>query len=85
MHIALVTHKLARGDGQGRVNLEIAAAALRRGWQVTLIASEVSPELLREPGVRWIAMRVDGWPTQFVRNQLFALHSGWWLLRRRDT
>lgn len=73
MHIALITHRFVRGDGQGRVNLEIAAAAVRRGWPVTLIASEVAPELLARANVRWIRIDPRRWPTEFVRNQVFAL------------
>ena len=83
MHIALVTHRFVRGDGQGRVNLEIAQAALRRGWTLSLLASEVAPELLTQPGVTWIPIRVDGWPTELVRNQVFALATWAWLARHR--
>ena len=32
MKIAIVTHTVARGDGQGRVNLEIVQAALAAGF-----------------------------------------------------
>lgn len=83
MHIALVTHKLIGGDGQGRVNLEVAEAALRRGWKLTMIASEVAPRLLTQPNVRWIRIPVSRWPTEFVRNQVFALASWRWLARHR--
>lgn len=83
MHIALVTHKLVRGDGQGRVNLEIARAALRRGWRLTLLSSEVTPELVRHRGVSWIPVVVAGWPTELLRNQIFALTSWGWLARHR--
>jgi hypothetical protein len=31
MRICIVTHKVINGDGQGRVNYEIAQAALRYG------------------------------------------------------
>ncbi len=83
MHIALVTHKFVRGDGQGRVNLEVARAALRRGWRLTLLASDVSPELLAQAGVTWIPIRAAGWPTELVRNQVFAFASWGWLARHR--
>lgn len=83
MHIALVTHKFARGDGQGRVNLEIARAALRRGWTLSLLASEVACELRTQPGVTWIPISVAGWPSELVRNQVFALASWIWLARHR--
>ena len=83
MHIALVTHKFARGDGQGRVNLEIAEAALRRGWKVTLVSSEVAPELLGHPAVAWIHIDTKLWPTELIRNQIFALKASAWLRRLR--
>lgn len=83
MHIALVTHRFVRGDGQGRVNLEVARAASRRGWRVSLLASEVTPELLTDGDVRWIPVKVAGWPTELVRNQVFALASWSWLARHR--
>jgi glycosyltransferase involved in cell wall biosynthesis len=84
MHIGLVTHKVIRGDGQGRVNLEVAAEAVRRGWQVTLVASEVCPDLLTHPGVTWKRVSVAGWPTELMRNQVFAWRSWRWLIRLRD-
>jgi glycosyltransferase involved in cell wall biosynthesis len=83
MRIGLVTHKLIHGDGQGRVNLEIAAEALRRGWEVTLLASDVCPRLLGSSRVTWKKIKVDSWPTELVRNQLFAWASWRWLARLR--
>jgi glycosyltransferase involved in cell wall biosynthesis len=83
MHIALVTHRFVRGDGQGRVNLEVAAAALRRGWKVTLVASDVAAELRDHMNVDWVRIDVRRWPTELVRNQLFAFASWRWLARNR--
>jgi glycosyltransferase involved in cell wall biosynthesis len=83
MRIALVTHKFTHGDGQGRVNYEIAQAALRAGHQVWLVASEVAPELAAEPNARCVLLSVDGWPTRLVQNQVFALKSALWLARNR--
>lgn len=56
MHLALVSHNLIRGDGQGRVNYEIAAHGLRRGHQVTLFADRVDPDLL-QLGAVWVPVR----------------------------
>ena len=84
MHIALVTHKFVRGDGQGRVNLEIAEAALRLGWRVTLLSSEVAPELLGHAAVAWIHIDTKAWPTELLRNQVFALKASAWLRRQRQ-
>jgi glycosyltransferase involved in cell wall biosynthesis len=84
MHIALVTHRVVKGDGQGRVNLEVAAAALRRGWRVTLVATEADAELLRR-GAELARIDVAAWRTALLRNQAFALASGVWLVRHRRT
>jgi glycosyltransferase involved in cell wall biosynthesis len=83
MRIALVTHKFVRGDGQGRVNLEIAQAALRRGWQVTLISSMAAPELLADANATWIPIDTARWPSELVRNQVFAFKATRWLRRLR--
>lgn len=52
MHVALVTHNVIKGDGQGRVNYEIARHLSRHGVQVTLVADKVSEDLLQQ-GISW--------------------------------
>ena len=42
MKICIVTHNVIKGDGQGRVNYEVAKEAIRRGHYVTLLASRVA-------------------------------------------
>jgi len=83
MNIAIVTHTLRRGDGQGRVNYEIALSALDRGHRVTLIATSVDPSLMAREGAAWVPISVDGWPTALIRNQVFAWRSARWLRRHR--
>ncbi|BAN28013.1 glycosyltransferase family 4 protein [Caballeronia insecticola] len=85
MRIAIVTHVVRHNDGQGRVNYEIARAALAEGHEVILVASHVAPELLDHPRLRWvrvIAGRV--WPTRLVKQQVFAIKSALWLRTHRD-
>lgn len=84
MHIGIVTHKVLRGDGQGRVNYEVARAAVRRGHRVVLLASEVAPELVTNHLITWIQIPVDGWFTNLLRNQAFAWKSSRWLRAHRD-
>ncbi|TDN70088.1 glycosyltransferase family 4 protein [Paraburkholderia sp. BL10I2N1] len=85
MRVAIVTHVVRHNDGQGRVNHEIARAALDAHIAVTLVASHVAPELLEEPGVRWIPVKIGRWwPSNLLRQQVFALKSAWWLRRHRD-
>lgn len=55
MKIAIVTHNVVRGDGQGRVNYELARFLLSKGIKVDLIADQVAPELL-EHGASWHAI-----------------------------
>lgn len=83
MHIALITHRFVRGDGQGRVNYEIAAAALGAGHSLSLIASEIAPELAAHERVRAVRIGAERWPSALLRNQVFALKTTRWLERHR--
>ena len=53
LRVALVTHNVTKGDGQGRVNYEIARYGLARGAEVTLVTDRVAPELLAA-GAKWL-------------------------------
>ena len=84
MRVVIVTHTVRHNDGQGRVNHEIARAALEEGFDVTLVASHVAPDLLAHPRVRWVPVQPSRlWPTNLVRQQVFALKSALWLRRHR--
>ncbi|MGF6238738.1 MULTISPECIES: glycosyltransferase family 4 protein [Paraburkholderia] len=84
MRVAIVTHVVRHNDGQGRVNHEIARAALDENIAVTLVASHVAPELLAHPKVRWVPMKIGRWwPTNLLRQQVFALKSALWLRTHR--
>lgn len=85
MKIAIVTHKVIKSDGQGRINTAVAHEALNRGYQVTLLASEVEPTLAQHPLVNWVKISVSRWPTAFLRNMAFAYQSHQWLQRHRAT
>jgi len=54
--LALVTHNFIRGDGQSRVNYEIAHYALRQGMEVWLLADQVESSLLEE-GAHWVKVQ----------------------------
>lgn len=84
MRICIATHKVLRGDGQGRVNYEIASHAVSEGHEVILVASEVDATLLTHPRVRWIRMEVSRYPTELLRNQVFAFRSYAWIRRHRS-
>jgi glycosyltransferase involved in cell wall biosynthesis len=57
MRIAIVAHNVIYGDGQGRINLEIAREALRAGAQIVLVSAKVDPELIGA-GAVWERVRV---------------------------
>jgi glycosyltransferase involved in cell wall biosynthesis len=80
--LCIVTHNVAKGDGQGRVNYEVAKEAIRRGHHITLVASSVAPEL-QHSQVNWISIPVKGWPTDLLRNSIFAWRSTNWLHKHR--
>jgi len=81
--ICIVTHKIKKGDGQGRVNYEVAQEAIRRGYDLTLLASEIAPELAENSAVNCIYIPVEGYPTEFLRNFIFSQKSGAWLRKNR--
>lgn len=83
MKLCIVTPSVIKGDGQGRVNYEIAWEAIRRGHHVTLLASRVAPELQQSSQVNWIDLPVKGWPTYLLREIVFAWRSADWLRKHR--
>ena len=84
MKICIITHTLKKGDGQGRVNYEVAKEAIRRGHHLTLVASEVAPELQNNSNIEWCSIPVQGWPTEIIRNLIFAKKSTDWLRKHRS-
>jgi glycosyltransferase involved in cell wall biosynthesis len=46
VRLAIVTHNVVKGDGQGRVNLELAHHLLAQGVEVTLLADTVDDKLI---------------------------------------
>ncbi|QKQ74751.1 glycosyltransferase family 4 protein [Nostoc sp. TCL240-02] len=84
MKLCIVTHKIKKGDGQGRVNYEVANEAIRRGHQLTLLASEIAPELENNSQVNWVRILVKDYPTEFLRNFIFAQKSTDWLQKHRS-
>ncbi len=56
MRLAVVTHNVLRGDGQGRANYEIARYALQQGAIVTLIADRIDEDLVAA-GAKWLPIQ----------------------------
>lgn len=57
LRLAVVTHNVIRGDGQGRANFEIVRHAAREGVVVTLISDRVDEDLLQEKNISWIKIQ----------------------------
>ncbi|MCL6633403.1 MAG: glycosyltransferase family 4 protein [Alicyclobacillus herbarius] len=84
MKVCIVTHRVVRGDGQGRVNYEIARRLLDMGYKLILIASEIEDTLTDDPRVEWVRVDVRAYPTELLRKQVFALRNALWLRRHRQ-
>lgn len=83
MRLCIVTHKVIKGEGQGRVDYETVWEAICRGHQLTLLATQVASELQHNSQVNWIYIPVKGFPTQFLRNLVFSWRSNKWLRKHR--
>jgi glycosyltransferase involved in cell wall biosynthesis len=81
--ICIVTRSVIKGDGQGRANYEIVLESIRRGHHVTLLSSNVDPELQRHRQVAWINIPVSRWPTQLLSSLVFSWLSTAWLRKHR--
>lgn len=80
MRLAIVTHNVVRGDGQGRVNYEIARHALRHGYEVSVLADRVADDLLAA-GARWVPVHPYPWRLNLVKFAEFALRANRTLAR----
>ncbi|MDA8379092.1 MAG: glycosyltransferase family 4 protein [Planctomycetia bacterium] len=83
--IALITsHLFARNDGQGRVNYEIARAALKAGFRLCILAMRCDEDLAAEPSVKFVKLDHESLPTELWRNAAFARSVGQWLRAHRQ-
>jgi glycosyltransferase involved in cell wall biosynthesis len=80
--IGIVTHVVHPHDGQGQVNFELTRYLALHGHEVTLLASEVDPELLSDPRVRWERVGVPRRAPDAIRWLIFAARVGWRLAGR---
>ncbi len=82
MRFALVAQNVVFGDGQGRINLEIARWALHAGHEVIIVAVEVDPRIL-ELGATWEKVVVRRKPI-LARVALFPARADKIIDRLRD-
>ncbi|MBT2764475.1 glycosyltransferase family 4 protein [Paenibacillus sp. ISL-20] len=79
MKICFVTHKVKKGDGQGRVNYEVITEAVKERHDVIIISSELSEELRAHPQITWVKIGTSWIPTILLKYQWFALYSAIWI------
>ena len=84
MRLAILTHKVDRLDGQGRVNYEIARAALDQGHSVTVFAEFCSADIAKHPRGKFVQARRRALPTQMLRNLYYAWKCARWLKKHRS-
>jgi glycosyltransferase involved in cell wall biosynthesis len=77
--IALIAHRFQHNDGQGRVNYEVARAALEQGFDLTLLCAYCAPDLANHPNATVVTIGREKLPTQLLRNLAFAQDSAAWL------
>ncbi len=83
MKLCIITHNVIVGDGQGRVNYEIVWESIHLGHQITLVSTNLDPELQKHSQVSWIYIPVERWPTQLLRSLIFSWRSTVWLRKHR--
>jgi glycosyltransferase involved in cell wall biosynthesis len=83
MKIGIVTRNIMKGDGQSRVNYEIAWEVIRRGHEVTMLASSVDLELQQSSQAHWVDIQVKKWPTQILSGLAFSWQCSSWLEQNR--
>jgi glycosyltransferase involved in cell wall biosynthesis len=81
--LALVSHRFQRNDGQGRVNYEIARAALDHGYELTILAAHCAEEIASHPRAHFLPIGQESLPTELLRNLAFARGSARWLRHHR--
>jgi glycosyltransferase involved in cell wall biosynthesis len=83
LRIAIATPAVVKsGDGQGRVNYEIARGAADRGHHVTLLAMAIDDDLTGDR-FRWIHLRSHGIPSHSFRSQIAGFYGSRWLAAHR--
>lgn len=83
MRVALVTHNVLRGDGQGRVCFELARHALHHGIGVEIFADQVDQSLM-DAGARWTPVQPARVPTNLFKVWDFAWRAAHTLAPRRN-
>jgi glycosyltransferase involved in cell wall biosynthesis len=83
IRLAILSHRFQRNDGQGRVNFEVANAALQSCYDVTIVATTCSEELSSHPRCCFVRIGSEQLPTELLRNLVYAQGSARWLRAHR--
>ena len=81
MKVLIATPNVVAGDGQGRVNLELASHLARRGHRITLLASSVDKELQDRDGIEWQQLLPQMQLPALLRDILWSRKATAWLTR----
>jgi len=81
MKLCIITSNVGKGDGQARVNYEIVKAAIQRRYKVTLVATQVAPDLKDNELIDWVYLSVKNMPIGLMREIVFTQQSDSWLQR----
>jgi hypothetical protein len=68
LHLAMVANRFQKNDGQGRVNYEVALAALVHGVKLTLVTAYCADEIASHPNATVVKLGRETWPTQLGKN-----------------
>ncbi len=84
LRIAIVTPAIVRGDGQGRVNYEIAKRAADAGHHVTVVTNRVDPDIASHERIRVVMWNLRRIPSSLLRSQAAQILVGRWLKKHRS-
>jgi glycosyltransferase involved in cell wall biosynthesis len=79
LRLVLIANRHEFNDGQGRVNYEVALAALNSGMKVTLLTAYCADEIANHPNAQVFYAGKERLPTQLLKNLAFAYDSARWL------
>ncbi len=83
LRVGMVAHVFGLRDGQGRVNYEVAAGAIRAGLELTLIAERCADGLLLSQDHGLILLPESRLPSRLLKNLSFAARSARALKKHR--
>ncbi|GGH09252.1 glycosyltransferase family 4 protein [Silvibacterium dinghuense] len=83
LRLAIVANRFEKNDGQGRVNYEVARAALESGVKLTLVTAHCAEEIASHPNATVVKVGRENWPTRLAKNLGFASDSAAWLRKHR--